>query len=299
MVPAPATRQELIEFHDEDYVDKLLSFGVEDSEDESNASDSDEEYNLVDDSPVFDGISEHVRLVTGASLAAAELLISGECDVAINWTGGRHHASFASASGFCYINDIVLAAQRLEAAFGNVLVLDIDIHHGDGTESAFRFSNTIMTASFHQYAAGFFPGTGESSFVIPSGPVNVGFKPGVADEDFVAAFNDTLGKIASVFKFSAAILVLGADGLVRDPLGEARLTSSGLLSCLRATLRLGVKTLVLGGGGYDFVETARTWAAATALIIRDEGTSPQDVDIPEHDHFELYGPSFSLATQRP
>lgn len=79
------------------------------------------------------------------------MVIAGEGDVVINWMGGFHHARKTSASGFCYINDIVLCILELLKVFPRVLYLDIDVHHGDGVEEAFLHTNRVMTVSFHQY----------------------------------------------------------------------------------------------------------------------------------------------------
>jgi histone deacetylase 1/2 len=105
-----------------------------------------------------------------------------EADIAINWTGGLHHAKKSEASGFCYINDIVLAILellkyvfriklRIDRLFyfilllifrhhDRVLYIDIDIHHGDGVEEAFYCTNRVMTVSLHKFG-NFFPGTGD------------------------------------------------------------------------------------------------------------------------------------------
>ena len=71
---------------------------------------------------------------TGASLDAARQLSSGDYDVAINWSGGLHHAKKSEASGFCFVNDIVIAINELLKHFARVLYIDIDIHHGDGVQ---------------------------------------------------------------------------------------------------------------------------------------------------------------------
>lgn len=84
----------------------------------------------------------------------------GESDIAINWAGGLHHAKKSEASGFCYINDIVLAILELLKYHARVLYIDIDIHHGDGVEEAFYTTDRVMTVSFHKYGE-YFPGTGD------------------------------------------------------------------------------------------------------------------------------------------
>ena len=71
-------------------------------------------------------------------------------DIAVNWSGGLHHAKKGEASGFCYINDIVLAILELLKYHPRVLYIDIDIHHGDGVEEAFYVTDRVMTVSFHK-----------------------------------------------------------------------------------------------------------------------------------------------------
>jgi histone deacetylase 1/2 len=68
----------------------------------------------------------------------------------LNWAGGMHHAKKAEASGFCYVNDIVLAILELLKTHARVLYVDIDIHHGDGVEEAFYLTDRVMTVSFHK-----------------------------------------------------------------------------------------------------------------------------------------------------
>jgi len=82
-------------------------------------------------------------------------------DICINWSGGLHHAKKEEASGFCYVNDIVLAILELLKYHNRVLYIDIDVHHGDGVEEAFYTTNRVMTVSFHRYGENYFPGTGD------------------------------------------------------------------------------------------------------------------------------------------
>ena len=87
-------------------------------------------------------------------------LNEGSSDIVINWAGGLHHAKKSEASGFCYINDCVLAILELLKTHQRVLYIDIDVHHGDGVEEAFYTTNRVMTASFHKFGE-YFPGTGD------------------------------------------------------------------------------------------------------------------------------------------
>ena len=73
----------------------------------------------------------------------------GKFNMVINWIGGLHHAHEEQASGFCYVNDCVLAIKELLEKFRRVMYVDIDIHHGDGVEEAFIYSNRVLTFSIH------------------------------------------------------------------------------------------------------------------------------------------------------
>ena len=86
---------------------------------------------------------------SGASIDCAHSIITGVADISINWSGGLHHAKKKEASGFCYINDIVLCILELLRVYVRVLYVDIDCHHGDGVEEAFYLTNRVMTLSFH------------------------------------------------------------------------------------------------------------------------------------------------------
>jgi histone deacetylase 1/2 len=112
------------------------------------------------DCPVFDGIFDFCQIYSGGTLDAVSRLNHGQCDIAINWAGGLHHAKKSEGSGFCYVNDIVLGILELLKYHPRVLYIDIDVHHGDGVEEAFYVTDRVMTVSFHKYGD-FFPGTGD------------------------------------------------------------------------------------------------------------------------------------------
>lgn len=123
----------------------------------------------------------------------------------MNWSGGLHHAKKAEASGFCYMNDIVLAILELLKylllswiifrVYPRVMYIDIDIHHGDGVEEAFYLTDRVMTVSFHKYG-NYFPGTGNVSDVgLEKGKnyaVNIPLKDGMDDESYKRIFEPVL-----------------------------------------------------------------------------------------------------------
>ncbi|XP_021906992.1 histone deacetylase 9-like [Carica papaya] len=97
--------------------------------------------NLGEDCPVFENLFEFCQIYAGGTIDAACRLNNQLCDIAINWAGGLHHAKKCEASGFCYINDLVLGILELLKYHTRVLYIDIDVHHGDGVEEAFYFTD--------------------------------------------------------------------------------------------------------------------------------------------------------------
>lgn len=133
----------------------------------------------------------HITSSSAPPTAAAHRIASGAADIAINWAGGLHHAKKREASGFCYINDIVLGILELLRTYPRVLYIDIDCHHGDGVEEAFYTTDRVMTCSFHKFGE-YFPGTGtQEDKGMDKGKyytVNVPLKDGITDEAFKTVF---------------------------------------------------------------------------------------------------------------
>ena len=129
-------------------------------------------------------------------MEGAAMLNNSQCDIAINWSGGLHHAKKFEASGFCYVNDIVIGILELLKVHPRVLYIDIDIHHGDGVQDAFYLTDRVMTVSFHKYGNYFFPGTGDMYEVgAESGryySLNVPLKEGVDDENYEFIFKPVM-----------------------------------------------------------------------------------------------------------
>jgi histone deacetylase 1/2 len=143
------------------------------------------------DNPAYEGAFEFCSISAGGSISGAERLSAGSTDVAINWAGGLHHAKKNGASGFCYINDIVLGILELLRTFPRVLYVDIDCHHGDAVEEAFYTSERVLTCSLHKFGD-FFPGTGLcDDRGVGRGfrySINVPFRSGLSDASFHSVF---------------------------------------------------------------------------------------------------------------
>ncbi|KAK9511524.1 hypothetical protein O3M35_000163 [Rhynocoris fuscipes] len=287
----PAEESELCNFHSSDYIQYLKSINNSYTPDD----DVELEYGLGYDCPPLDGLFDYCRWIAGGTLSAVRALLRAEVDVAINWTGGWHHAHRYGAEGFCYVNDIALAILELRTKFNYILYIDLDIHHGNGVESCFEMTDKVFTVSLHQYESGFYPGTGVITDVGSSKgryfTLNVPLREGITDGNYCRVFDRIFDNVRRVFSADAVVLQCGADGLSGDPLGSFNLTEAAYGHCVNKVLSLRKPTLVLGGGGYNIANTARCWTFLTSLIL---GTY-LDPDIPEHENFSLFGPSYELS----
>jgi len=213
----------------------------------------------------------------------------------VNWAGGLHHAKKCEASGFCYINDIVLAILELLRRYARVLYIDIDVHHGDGVQEAFYTSDRVLTLSFHKYGDGFFPGSGDLHEVgVRRGKyfsVNVPLRNGIDDAGYAYVFQPVVRDTIEYFKPEAIVLQCGADSLGCDRLGSFNLTLAGHGECIKYVKSFGLPLLVLGGGGYTIRNVARCWAYETSLLA---GVPvPNDLP-PSCRYLDFFGPDHRL-----
>ncbi|ODQ79266.1 hypothetical protein BABINDRAFT_37759 [Babjeviella inositovora NRRL Y-12698] len=265
--PRRATKDELTAFHSEDYVDFLRQVTPDNS---SKYLEALREFNIGDDCPVFDGMYDYSSIYAGALLDATRKLISGTSDIAINWSGGLHHAKRTMPSGFCYVNDIVLSILNLLRVHPRVLYIDIDIHHGDGVQEAFYTTDRVMTVSFHKYNGEFFPGTGNFDEIgVKKGKhysVNVPLRDGIDDDSYIRLFKSVMEPLITSFQPSVIVQQCGADSLGGDRLGCFNLNIKAHAECVKFVKSFGLPMLVLGGGGYTPRNVSRLWCYETSVI---------------------------------
>ncbi|KAL4937523.1 hypothetical protein BDV06DRAFT_71429 [Aspergillus oleicola] len=299
-----ATQEELNDFHSSDYLDFLQSVIPGDMNDPQSKELSENivRFNFGDDCPIFDGLFQYCSLYSGASIDAARKLCNNQADIAINWSGGLHHAKKAEASGFCYINDIVLAILQLLRIHPRVMYIDIDVHHGDGVEQAFWSSDRVLTVSFHKYdKENFFPGTGPLDSTGPTHPlnpgahhaVNVPLHDGIDDDSYVQLFRDVIGACVESYRPAAIVLQCGADSLGCDRLGCFNLNVAAHGACVAFTKTFNLPLLVVGGGGYTPRNVSRAWAHETSILL--DAQDKIDPVIPDNVAFRNhFGPDYSL-----
>ncbi|KAF4575430.1 hypothetical protein EYR40_004831 [Pleurotus pulmonarius] len=290
--PKRATPEAMTAFHTDEYVHFLNRVTPETAEELTYHG---TRFLIGEDNPAFEGLFEFCSISAGGTLGAAQRIASGAADIAINWAGGLHHAKKREASGFCYINDIVLGILELLRTYPRVLYIDIDCHHGDGVEEAFYTTDRVMTCSFHKFGE-YFPGTGTQD---DKGrgkgkgyAVNVPLKDGITDESFKSVFEPVITKILEVFRPSAVVLQCGADSLSGDKLGCFNITMHGHAHCVQFLRKQNIPLILLGGGGYTVKNVARAWTYETACALGIEDDI--DPNLPWNEYFEWFGPRYRL-----
>jgi len=288
--PYHASYEQLTNFHSEDYVNFLSSVTCDNMQELSGDL---QKFSVGDDCPVFPGLFDFCKITAGGSLLSAQKINSGQCDIAINWSGGLHHAKRTEASGFCYVNDIVLAILELLKVHERVLYIDIDVHHGDGVEEAFYTTDRVMTLSFHKYKD-FFPGTGRLDDTgIGKGrnySINVPLNDGIDDENYLAIFKPVVSRIIEMFRPGVIVMQCGADSISGDRLGCFNLTNLGHGECVKHIKSFNIPLILLGGGGYTLENVVKTWTNNTAVALDLD----IDKDIPYNEYFDYYGPHYKL-----
>ncbi|KAG0200774.1 Histone deacetylase 8 [Mortierella sp. GBA30] len=305
--PRKATLKELCRYHSRDYIEFLKS--VEEDSDPLDEEEQDEngdnrgrskedkleEYGLQYDCAVFEGIADYAAYVAGSSIEAATLLNDDVFDIVIHWDGGRHHAKKDMAAGFCIVNDIVLGIMELQKSYDRIMYIDLDVHHGDGVENAFQFTDKVLTVSLHHFAEGFYPGTGSGSTSTTvskrtKAVVNIPLRPGLSGVTMLKIFEEMVEPLYRSYNPEAIVMQCGVDGMTGDPLGKWNLTIQSYGECVQRVMAWKKPLLLLGGGGYKSTSAARCYAYLTSILLDREIYE----DIPEHEYFEEYEPDFLL-----
>lgn len=212
------------------------------------------------DTPAPKGIFEIACLACGGSKEGGEILFRGS-ELAINPLGGFHHASRDKSSGFCFFNDIAVSIEFLREKYNlkKIAVIDLDVHHANGTQDIYYRDPGVLLISFHQDGRTLYPGTGFSEEVGEGEgegfTINLPFVPGAGNQSYIEAFDEIVPDIVSQFKPEVIIYQSGVDTHHRDPLANIFLTYPAYFSLAKRIKELSdkicKKLLVLMGGGYN------------------------------------------------
>jgi acetoin utilization deacetylase AcuC-like enzyme len=230
---------------------------------------------------------EAARYAAGSTVAAVDAVLAREVDAAFVFPRPPgHHAEADRTSGFCLLNNIAIAAAHAIAERGltRVLVLDWDLHHGNGTQHSFWERSDVLYMSLHQHP--YFPGTGAVAEV-GSGEgrgftVNVPLLAGRGDRDYLAVFRELFLPIARQFRPELVLVSAGFDPYYLDPLGGMKVTAEGFGRMAKLLLELADETakgrivFVLEGGYH--LEGLRDSIKWVLDVMIDEGAARRAVD---------------------
>ncbi len=274
--PRKAKDEEILLFHTKPYLEALRRVSA------GNMTAQDLFMGLgTGDCPIFSDLYNYASLAAGGTIRAAELILENRAQVAFNPSGGYHHAYSSEAGGFCYINDVAIACTILKNAGKKVFCLDIDAHHGNGTQKAFIDDPAVFTLSMHESGNTLFPGSGfENEIGTGKGKgfcTNIPVPAGCDDDLYLLAYRSIVPKLLEKFKPDVLVLEIGMDILCGDPLTNLKMTNNVLTDILPQLRDLGIPILATGGGGYTPSDTARGWALSWSILCDIEPDNPMSL----------------------
>jgi acetoin utilization deacetylase AcuC-like enzyme len=244
-----AEREELLWIHSPDYVERL-------------ASTEGQEYTYLDpDTQTSPGSYEAALLAVGGLCEAISMVHSGELDNAFALVRPPgHHAERAQAMGFCLFNNVAVGARYAQEhlKLNRILVVDWDLHHGNGTQHSFEEDASILYFSTHQYP--YYPGTGSLTEVGKGKgegfTVNVPLSMGYGDGEYVGIFEKILRPVTLEFNPEMILVSAGFDIYMEDPLGGMNVTPDGFAGLTRSIMQManeccGGRVVITLEGGYN------------------------------------------------
>jgi acetoin utilization deacetylase AcuC-like enzyme len=247
VAPRQATHEQLARVHDVEYLKRI-------SETAGQA--------LALDPDTFTSPETHeiALLAAGAAVDAVERVMGGRHKVAFAMVRPPgHHAERRRAMGFCFYNNIAVAAAHARTLGANrVVIVDYDVHHGNGTQHMFESNPNVLYVSTHQYP--FYPGTGavdETGVGAGTGfTVNLPLEAGATDADYRVVFAEVVLPVVRQFRPDLVLVSAGFDAHERDPLANMRLTT-GAFAAMTMELRVVAgeccdeRMMLITEGGYD------------------------------------------------
>lgn len=238
VTPKPAREEDILLAHTEEYLNKLTHGSL--TRDEILRMELPYSKKLVDTS----------ILCCGGTILATQIALSDKIGIHIG--GGFHHAFPDHGEGFCMLNDIAVAVKRL-IKYGPVkkaLIIDCDLHQGNGTAAIFKGDKSVFTFSIHQ--------ENNYPFIKPDSNLDIGLKDGSGDKEYISALSGSVTGIIKDFKPDFLMYVAGADPYKEDQLGGLKLTKNGLRERDEFVFKqAGLKSIpvaVVMAGGYAFHE---------------------------------------------
>lgn len=270
VAPRAATREELARVHDPELLDQL-------------AATRGRPVALDADTYTSSASVDVAELAAGAAITAVDLALSGQGTAFALVRPPGHHAERERAMGFCLLNNVAVAAAHARArGLERVAIVDIDVHHGNGTQHIFYKDPSVLYVSLHQYP--YYPGTGAADEVgIGMGAgttVNIPLPSGATDADYDACSVTVVEPVIAAYRPELLIISAGFDAHERDPLATMRVTTAGYLRMMARLQHLGQsvcggRTVAVTEGGYDL--TALRECLMGSLDVLDGQAPPTGV----------------------
>jgi acetoin utilization deacetylase AcuC-like enzyme len=230
------------------------------------------------DTVTSEGSYEAALHAAGGAVGAVDRLLGGDAFAFCALRPPGHHAEAGRAMGFCLFNNLAIAATHALRAGGveRVLILDWDVHHGNGTEAIFAGSDQVLYASIHQ--SPLYPGTGAADYAGEGAgegyTVNLPVPPGSGSEEFLSLVQHVVAPIAREFQPGLVAISAGYDAHRDDPLADC-LVDTEAYGDMAASVRdlaagLGAPVLVCLEGGYDLSALAASVVATVRALASQE-----------------------------
>ena len=257
-----ATFDMLTRFHDKKYVEAV----IEAEKYQEVSDDIRELYNLgAGGNPIFPEVFTRPATAVGGAILAGKLLSENERGVIHSIAGGTHHAQKSKAYGFCFFNDVVLGIlTMLDNGLERVLYVDLDAHHGDGVQDAFKDDQRVFTISIHEKDR--WPRTGNLKDRASGFARNLPVPAGFNDAELEAIISNAVVPLGLGFDPEAVVIQSGCDALSDDPQSKLELSNLALWNAVGQIVKLAPRVLVVGGGGYNPWATARAWSGVWATL---------------------------------
>ncbi len=275
----PASVEEVAWVHDYDYIEHLKYLSVHGGG------------ALDPDTHATEKTYEAAMLAAGGCIAATEAVIRGELQSALCLVRPPgHHALANQGMGFCFFNNVAIAAEAaLRAGMGRAAILDFDGHHGNGTQDCFYHRGDVLYFSIHQ--SPFYPGTGTVDEIgVDDGlgkTINVPLPQGASDEHYLRAWREVTIPALHSFQPDIVLVSAGYDAHWRDPLVQMQLTADGFYALMQETVcavaeLCGGRLVVVLEGGYDLGALALSAEDTVLAMLGEEIRQPDDSSPPLH-----------------
>lgn len=276
--PKPAAKQDLLRVHDKSYVDLIFRL-----------AEQRKPYDI--ETPASPEILEAAMLIIGGALESGRAICEGKLDRAVALGCGLHHAGRNYGGGFCLFNDIAVLVEFLREKYElkRVLILDYDVHFGNGTSDIYYADPTVLFISFHQDPRTLYPGTGFMEEIGKDAGegynVNVPLPPGTGDATYLHALGEIFVPLAEEFKPELIIANGGSDPHFADGLGNLALTVKGFFSLSKTIAETAEKicdgrVILMPGSGYNPEVLPRCWYALAAGVAGLETIHVDDTYVP-------------------